>query len=143
LALKLQTLVRWQSMTAGQAQGGFEPDGYVIHPTDWETLVLLKDANGQYLARGPFTGSYGNGVAVEFYTLWGKKVAITPAVSQGTIVCGAWKMSAQKFDRQGMTIEMSNSDGTDFLKRQITVRGTRRLALAVYRPGSFAQGTGL
>ncbi len=150
LALKLQTLVRWQSMTAGQAQGGFEPDGYVVHPTDWETLVLTKDTNGQYLCRGPFTGSYGNpaeqgsvGSIVEFYTLWGKKVAISPVVAQGTIVCGAWKMSAQKFDRQGLIIDMSNSDGSDFLSRIVTLRGTRRLALAVYRPGSFAQGTGL
>lgn len=150
LALKLQTLVRWQNMTAGQAQGGFEPDGYIVHPTDWETLVLTKDSNGQYLCRGPFTGSYGNvaeqgsvGSIVEFYTLWGKKVAISPVVAQGTIVCGAWKMGAQKFDRQGLIIEMSNSDGSDFLSRIVTLRGTRRLALCVYRPGSFATGTGV
>jgi HK97 family phage major capsid protein len=150
LALKLQTLVRWQAMTAGQAQGGFEPDGYVVHPTDWETLVLTKDSDGQYLCRGPFTGSYGNpaeqdnvGSIVEFYTLWGKRVAISPIVAQGTIVCGAWKMGAQKFDRQGLIIEMTNSDGSDFLSRLVTLRGTRRLALAVYRPASFAQGTGL
>lgn len=149
LALKLQTLVRWQAMTAGQAQGGFEPDAYVIHPTDWETLVLTKDANGQYLCRGPFTGSYGNpaqmgdvGSIVEFYTLWGKKVVISPVVAQGTIVCGAWKQGAMKLDRQGLIIEMTNSDGTDFLSRKITIRGTRRLALAVIRPANFAQGTG-
>lgn len=150
LALKLQTLVRWQAMTAGQAQGGFEPDGYICHPTDWETLVLTKDANGQYLCRGPFTGSYGNpaeqgavGSIVEYYTLWGKKVAISPVVAQGTLVCGAFKMGAQKFDRQGLIIEMTNSDGSDFLSRLVTLRGTRRLALCVYRPASFAQGTGL
>lgn len=150
VALKLQTLVRWQSMTSGQAQGGFEPDFYLCHPTDWETLVLTKDANGQYLCRGPFTGSYGNpaeqdtvGSIVEFYTLWGKKVAISPVIAQGTLLCGAGKMGAQKFDRQGLIIEMSNSDGTDFLSRVVTLRGTRRLALAVYRPGSFAQATGL
>lgn len=150
LALKLQTLVRWQAMTAGQAQGGFEPDGYVIHPTDWETLVLTKDANGQYLCRGPFTGSYGNPAQmgdvssiVEFYTLWGKKVVISPVVAQGTMVCGAWKQGAMKLDRQGLIIEMTNSDGTDFLSRKITIRGTRRLALAVIRPANFAQGTGV
>ena len=45
--------------------------------------------------------------------------------------------------RQGLIIEMSNSDGSDFLSRKITLRGTRRLALAVYRPGSFVTGTGL
>lgn len=147
LALKLQTLVRWQNMTSNAAQGGFEPDGYVVHPTDWETLVLTKDSTGQYLCRGPFVGSYGQGVAgpelVEYYTLWGKRVVISPVTAQGTIVCGAWRMGAQKFDRQGLTIEMTNSDGTDFQKRQVTLRGTRRLALAVYRPGSFATGTGL
>lgn len=148
-ALQLQTLIRWQAMTSGQAQGGFEPDGYVIHPTDWETLVLTKDANGQYLARGPFVGSYGQAgdpnsptALVEYYTLWGKKVVISPVTAQGTIVCGAWRMGAQKFDRQGLTIEMTNSNGTNFINRIVTVRGARRLALAVYRPASFATGTG-
>lgn len=150
LTLKLQTLVRWQAMTAGQAQGGFEPDAYVVHPLDWELLVLTKDANGQYLCRGPFTGSYGNpaqqgsvGSIVEFYTLWGKKVAISPAIAQGTILCGSFRMGAMKLDRQGLILEMTNSDASDFLSRIVTLRGTRRLALAVWRPGSFAQGTGV
>lgn len=144
LALKLQTKVRWQNMTSNAAQGGFEPTGYIIHPTDWESYQLAKDANGQYLMKGPFYGAYGvGGSTVEFYTLWGKPVAVSPITAQGTIVCGAWNMGAQKFDRQGLIIEMSNSDGSDFLSRKITLRGTRRLALAVYRPGSFVTGTGL
>ncbi len=149
LALHLLTLVRWQAMTSGQAQGGFEPDGYVIHPTDWETLCRAKDANGNYYFRGPFVGAYGTqdqfgspGSLVEYYTLWGKKVAVSPVTPQGTIVAGAWKMAAQKFDRQGLTIEMTNANGTNFVNRIVTVRGTRRLALAVYRPGCFATGTG-
>ena len=70
-------------------------------------------------------------------------MAVSPVTAQGTIVCGAWQMGAQKFDRQGLIIEMTNSDGTDFLNRRVTLRGTRRLALAVYRPGSFVTGTGL
>jgi HK97 family phage major capsid protein len=149
VTLKLQTLIRWQAMGATAAQGGFEPDAYVIHPTDWETLVLIKDSNGQYLCRGPFTGSYGTpaqqgevGSIVEFYTLWGKKVVISPVVAQGTVVCGAWKQGAMKLDRQGLIIEMTNSDASDFLSRKITIRGTRRLALAVIRPANFATGTG-
>ncbi len=141
--MKLQTLVRWQDMTANAAQGGFEPDAYVIHPTDWEVLMLLKDNNGQYYWRGPFTGSYGkNSENVEYYTLWGKKVVISPITAQGTIVCGAWRMSAQKFDRQGVVIEMTNCHGDNFIKRIVTIRATRRLAFAVYRPASFATGTG-
>lgn len=145
LAYHLLTLVRWQNLTGDtNAQGGYEPDGYVIHPTDWETIRLLKDANGQYFGGGPFTGAYGNGgVIVEFNTLWGKPVAITPAIAAGTYLAGAFRLGSQYFQRQGLTIETTNSDQDDFIKNLITIRAEERLALAVWRPGAFAKGTGV
>src|SRR5205085_8543376 len=63
-----------------------EPDGMVVNPTDWETMVLAKDAtNNQYYGGGPFTGAYGtggNGVAPTRF--WGLNVVITQSITQGT-----------------------------------------------------------
>ncbi len=139
---KAITKVRWGNL-AGTAQGGFEPDGFVMHPTDWETIRLLKDGNNQYFGGGPFTGAYGNGALVQFEIVWGKPVAITPAIAQGKALCGAFKLCAQYFQRQGLTIESTNTDQDDFIKNLTTIRAEERLALAVYRPLGFCQVTGL
>ena len=133
LLLKMQTLVRWQNMGEGKAQGGFEPDAYVINPLDWEAISLAKDSVGQFYRTNPFSVVDGRNY------VWGKQVAVTPAVAQGSPICGAFKLGAQVFNRQGMLIEMTNSDGTNFQNRIVTIRAARRLALAVWRPANFVQ----
>lgn len=139
---KAMTKVRWGNL-AGTAQGGFEPDGIVMHPTDWETIRLLKDTNGQYFGGGPFTGAYGNGSMVQFEMLWGKPVVVTPAIAQGTALVGAFRMCSQYFQRQGLTIATTNTDQDDFIKNLMTIRAETRLALAVYRALGFCTVTGL
>jgi hypothetical protein len=39
----------------------FEPDAMVLNPTDWTTIRLAKDANGQYLGGSFFGTNYGIG----------------------------------------------------------------------------------
>jgi hypothetical protein len=51
---------------SGLAEGGWEADGIVVNPLDWENLRLAKDGNNQYFGGGPFTGAYGNGAMVTF-----------------------------------------------------------------------------
>lgn len=139
---KSMTKVRWGNL-AGTAQGGFEPDGIVMHPTDWEALRLMKDGNNQYFGGGPFTGAYGNGQMAQFEMIWGKPVVVTPAIAQGTALTGAFRLASQYFQRQGLTIESTNTDQDDFIKNLTTIRAETRLALAVYRPLAFCQVTGL
>lgn len=129
----------FQQMTNVRANAFIEPDAIVINPIDWQTIRLGKDANAQYYAGGPFTGAYGVGgnPAGDYNSLWGLKVVVTPAIASGTIVVGGFKECAQIFRRQGITVEMTNSNVDDFEKGLITVRAEQRLALAVYRPGGF------
>jgi HK97 family phage major capsid protein len=122
-----------------------EPDGLVINPTDWETLVLQKDAvAGQYFGGGPFTGAYGtggNGVAPT--RLWGLNVIITQSITQGTALVGAFRTAAQIFRRSGISVDTSNSHDTFFQYNKVAVRAEERLALAVYRPAGFTNVNGL
>lgn len=141
LIYQAMTKVRWANMAS--AQGGFEPDGIVIHPTNWQNIRLSKDTAGQYFGGGPFTGAYGNGGLIAFDTLWGKPVAVTPAIAAGTVLVGAFRLGAQYFQRQGVTIESTNTDQDDFIKNLMTIRAESRLALAVYRPVSFCTVTGI
>ncbi len=133
----------YKAMTKIRFTGFFEPDGIVIHPTDFQAIRLLKDGNQQYYGGGPFTGAYGNSPLVQFDSLWGKPCAITPAITQGTTLVGAFRLGSQYFQRQGLTIEMTNSDQDDFIKNRMTIRCEERLALAVYRPLAFCTVTGL
>jgi HK97 family phage major capsid protein len=53
----------YKDITKIRVNAFVDPSAIVMHPTDWQGIRLLKDANNQYFAGGPFTGAYGNGAA--------------------------------------------------------------------------------
>ena len=126
----------YRQITAIRSTAFMEPDGIVVHPKDWETLRLAKDKNDQYYAGGPFTGQYGNG-GMAGETLWGLRVVVTTAIAEGSILVGAFATCGQVFNRQGLTVEATNSNENDFIYNRVAFRFERRLALAIYRPGAF------
>lgn len=132
-----------KGLTDIQVGSYFEPDGYAFHPYDWETASLLKDSQGRYLMGGPFYIPYTAGVFLELYTLWGKPVVKTTAVTYGRPVAGCWKLGAQYFVREGMRLEMTNANEDDFRRNLIAIRAEHRLALATYRPPCFIEFTGM
>lgn len=172
-APNLTGLMNRSGLTAAQAKGAdtaldaiykeitkirlgsfLEPDGIVLHPTDWQSLRLAKDGQNQYYGGGPFQyGPYGNGsfaggnetnmLTAGAESLWGTRVIVTPAIAQGTALVGAFTTSAQLWRRQGLTVEMSNSNNDDFEKNMVTVRVEERVALEVSRPAGFGKVTGL
>jgi HK97 family phage major capsid protein len=143
----------FKEITKIRAGAFLEPDAIVVHPTDWQTIRLLKDGNGQYYGGGPFGfAAYGNAaqstgsttnLAAGNDTLWNMRVVVTPAIAQGTALVGAFGLSSQVYRREGIRVEMTNSNEDDFLKNLIAIRVEERLALAVYRPAGFGTVTGL
>ena len=131
----------FNQITALRSVSFVEPDAVVIHPNDWQTIRLGKDSQGQYYAGGPFTGAYGNAGPSNVNQIWGLKAVITTAIAQGTALVGGYQECAQIFRRQGLTVEMTNSNVDDFVNNLITLRAEERLALAVYRPAGFGRVT--
>lgn len=131
----------FNQITALRSVSFVEPDAIVINPTDWQTVRLGKDSQGQYYAGGPFTGAYGNAGPSNVYNLWGFRVVVTSAIAQGTVLVGGFEECGQIFRRQGINLEMTNSDGTDFTSRVVTILATERLALTVPRPAGFGKVT--
>lgn len=113
-----------------------EPDAFVMNPYDWQTIRLGRDKQGQYLGGSYFGADYGQGQNAG-ETLWGKRVVVTPVIPTGYVLGGAFKENGQVFRSKGITVEMVNTNGTDFEQGLVSTRGTSRLALAVYRPGAF------
>lgn len=112
------------------------PDGIVINPANWQTIVLAKDGNGVYYGSGPFGP---NQVPV----LWGLPAAVTPLITATNALVGAYATCAQRFTRRGVTVTLSNSHSDYFTKRLVAVLAGMREALAIYRPGAFGKVTGL
>lgn len=113
-----------------------EPDALVVNPYDWQTIRLGKDLQNQYLGGSFFGADYGQPQNAG-ESLWGKKVVITPVIPQGYILVGSFQENSQLFRSKGITVEMTNTNGTDFEQGLVSVRASSRLALAVYRPQAF------
>ncbi len=112
------------------------PDGIVINPSNWQTIVLAKDGNGQYYGQGPFS-------PVQVPVLWGLPASVTPVITATNALVGAFMQGAQRFTRRGATVTASNSHSDYFTKRLVAILAELREALAIYRPGAFGKVTGL
>jgi HK97 family phage major capsid protein len=113
-----------------------EPDALILAPSDW-SLIRRTKASG--------TGAYllGNPAESAVDTLWGIPVATTTQIAAGTGILANLGTAAQVFVREGITLEMTNSAGTDFQSGLVKVRATERLALAVVRPSAINVITGI
>lgn len=115
--------------------GFFPVDGIVVNPTDWQSVRLLKDAQGDYII-----GSPNLDVTPQ---LWGYRVVVTTAIAQGTALVGGFRLGAQIWYREGLRVESTNSNEDDFKTNKIAIRAEQREALTVYRPKAFCTVTGL
>lgn len=129
----------YRAQTSVFTKTGLRVDGLVVNPADYEELRLSKDANGQYLAGGPFQGQYGVGGVLQDPPLWGIHTIQTTAVEKGTVLLGAGKAGATVYRKGGVRVEASNADGEDFTHNRFTILAEERLTLAVRRPDAFVK----
>lgn len=125
----------FKAMTKIMTTGFFDPDGIVMNTTDWQNVRLLKTADGIYLWGAPADEGPAR--------MWGLPVVATTAMTLGTALVGAFRLGAQLFRREGVTVESTNANEDDFKRNLIALRAEERIALAVYRPKAFSTVTGL
>lgn len=114
------------------AAGDYPADAVVVNPTDWWTMRLAKDSQGRYILGDP-----GSLVAP---SLFGLPVVASNAVTADNVLVGALRLGATFYDREGVIVDMSESDSDNFTKNLITLRATRRCMLAVERPAAVRYG---
>ncbi|MBQ9020587.1 MAG: phage major capsid protein [Eggerthellaceae bacterium] len=122
---------------------GYAADAIVINPADYAKLRVAKDSNLQYYGGGYFYGAYGNGTVTEQPGIWGMRTVVTPAVTAGTAIVGAFKQGGSVVTKsgEGLRVEVSDSNEDDFVKNAVTVRIEERMVLAVRVPAAFAKIT--
>lgn len=124
----------FRAMTKVEVNSGFPADGLIIHPTDYQTFRLQKDANKQYFGGGFFQGQYGVGGVPEKPPLWGLSTVVTPAIAQGTVAVGAFKSVSTLYRKGGVRVESATQHASDFTSNLVTIRAEERVALAVRVP---------
>jgi HK97 family phage major capsid protein len=114
------------------AAADYPADVVILNTLDWWTLRLTKDAQGRYLLGDP-----GSSVPP---TLFGLPVVASNAMTSDTVWVGSLAQAATLHAREGIAVDLSDSDGDNFTMNLITIRAERRLALTVEKPAAARYG---
>lgn len=108
----------------------YSPTGVVVHPFDWETMELTKDANNGYiLAMNVAVGADKR--------MWQMPVIASPAMNQGTALTGAFGLGAKIYDRQQSNVRVAEQHADLFIRNAVAILAEQRLGMTVSRPESF------
>lgn len=113
-------------------------EGIVLSPRDMHDIELIKDGDvanfGRYIVGDPKTGP-------EVVFLWGKPVVESDSLVYQQFVVGPFRSGARIYDRQQAVIDISFEHANNFTENEATIRCEERLALVVFRPLSFVEGS--
>lgn len=121
----------------------YEPNAVVIHPLDWEGIVLLKGTDNRYVWTVVTDPQTGNS------RVWGLAVVETPAMQKPTIgggntiyerdmLVGDFRRGATVWDREQASVQVGWIND-QFTKNLRTIRAEERLAFGIKRPKAFAK----
>lgn len=133
LGAVLPKLVLIRKLIADAWAAGYPADAILLNPADWAgvEIELLTTAANQVRVS---TDSAGN------TRLWGVPVIQSIGVAADTLLVGAFSQATTVHNRQGVVVDLSESDATNFTSNLITIRAERRLALTVDRPAAILGG---
>lgn len=130
-ALKKCVLIR--KVMADLWTAGYPADAIVMSATEWAGIEidLFTTAAGQALLSVSDTGQP---------RLFGLPVVQSIGMAADTFVVGNFAQHGAIYNREGVVVEMSESDSDNFTKNLVTLRAERRLALATERPAAIRGG---
>jgi len=111
----------------------YASDGIVLNPMDWAGIELMREtATGAFLFGVPGTAAAP--------ALWRMPVVESNSMTAGEWLVGSFFMAATLYDRQQNEVLLSTEHDGNFVKGMVTVKSTKRVALAVKRPASLVTG---
>lgn len=123
-----------KAKTQLQVNEYYNVNGLVMNPEDWETFETAKATDGHYiLVANAATSS-------EPSEVWRIPVVITNAMTKGQFLIGDWSIGAKVYDRESVSIRVSESHAELFIANAVAVLAEERYTIAVNRPLAFAKG---
>jgi HK97 family phage major capsid protein len=114
------------------ALADYPADVVVLNTADWWTLRLTKDSQGRYILGDP-----GSAVPP---VLFGLPVVASNAMVADTVWVGSLSQAATLHIREGIALDLSDSDENNFQLGLVSVRAMRRAALTVEKPAAARYG---
>jgi HK97 family phage major capsid protein len=133
LGATLKKFVLIRMMIADAWANGYPADAIVMNPADAAQLEIDALTSTSNAARI-------NVNAAGQMSVFGLPIVQSIGITADNILVGAFGQSATVHNRQGVTVELSESDGSNFTTNLVTVRAERRLALTVERPAGIIGG---
>jgi HK97 family phage major capsid protein len=124
----------YKAMVKIMVTGRANPDSVIIHPSNWQTIKLLRTADGIYIWGSPSEATPDR--------IWGMPVAKSDAITLGTSALFDSSFT-EISNRAGIDVQVSNSHNDFFVRGQQAVRADLRCAFIVYRPAAVCTVTGL
>lgn len=130
----LKKLVLIRKVIGDMVAAGYNPSAIVFNPADWATVEI-----------DIFTAGSANIVPFRYDemgrpVLFGRRVVESVGMTADTFAVGDFTNAGTIHNREGVIVEMSDSDGDNFTKNLITLRAERRLALASEVPAAIRGG---
>lgn len=130
----LKKLVLIRKIIGDLEAAGYNPNAIVLNPADWATVEIdIFTAGSANIV--PF--SYD---AMGRPVLFGRRVVTSVGMTADQFAVGDYTMAGTIHNREGVVVEMSESDSDNFTKNLITIRAERRLALASEVPAAIRGG---
>lgn len=123
------------AVTECQVNEYYNINGLVMNPVDFATLETAKATDGHYILV-PFAATNS-----QTTTIWRVPVVITNAIPVGQFILGDWQMGAVIYDRESVSVAVSEQHSDNFTKNAVTIRGEERFTLAIPLPKAFAKGS--
>jgi len=134
LGAVLKKLVLIRKVIGDMVAAGYNPTAIVFNPADWATVEI-----------DIFTAGSANVVPFRYDemgrpVLFGRRVVESVGMTADTFAVGDFTNAGTIHNREGVIVEMSDSDSDNFTKNLITLRAERRLALASEVPAAIRAG---
>ncbi len=125
----------YKAMTKVRITGRAQPTHCLLHPTDKQTIRLLRTADGIYIWGSPAQSGIDR--------IWGLPMIDCESTSAGTAIVGSFMPSwLQLVERKGIVVDMGYVDD-DFTKGRKTLRASGRWVAVWFRPAAFCTVTSL
>lgn len=133
LGSTLKKLVMIRKIIADSWAAGYPAEAILVNPVDFAAIEidLLTTTASQARVTVDQAG---------VMRLFGVPVVQSVGVTADTIAIGAFSQAYTVYNREGVTIDMSESDSDNFTKNLITIRAERRLALVTEVPAAVRAG---